>query len=504
MASVRILGPVQAWAGDQRLGLGGPRQLKLFAFLVLHANRAVSSDALIDAVWGSSPSGADNRLGMAIARLRRALEGLGDGNGSVLRTVAGGYLLSIGAGELDSELFEATLADGRRALEGGVAAHAVERLSDALALWRGPALAELAFESFAQGEIRRLEELRLVALKARIDAELQLGHHSGLIGELERLLIEHPTHEGFAAQLMLALYRCGRQGDALAVWQRSRAYLAEQLGLEPGPALRDLQHAILAHDPELGPTPALVDNKVRLNRSNLPVPASPLVGRQGEAARAVELLSHSRVRLLTLLGPGGVGKTRLAVEVAAEVAGGYRDGVWLLALAPIADRALMISDLARLFQVEPVAGQPLELTVSAALAERELLLVLDNFEHLLQAAGVVADVLATAPKVCVLVTSREPLRIRGEQRMVVAPLLLEDACDLFWQRALEVRPELAVDEEDRASVARICARMEGLPLALELAAARISVFSPGRSRRGWPRGCLCQRASEISRSVSGR
>ncbi len=195
---------------------------------------------------------------------------------------------------------------------------------------------------------------------------------------------------------------------------------------------------------------------------------------------AIELLSRSTVRLLTLLGPGGVGKTRLAVAVAAEFAGGYRDGVRMLALAPIADRVSMVSELARLFQVEPVAGQPLEQTVCVALAERELLLVLDNFEHLLPAVGIVAELLATASGVAVLVTSREPLRIRGEHRMAVAPLSPENACELFLQRALEVRPELRVDGEDRVAVERICSRLDGLPLALELTAARISVFSPRR------------------------
>ncbi len=254
MVSFRILGPVEAWKEDRQLELGGPRQLALLTVLLLHANRAVSSDALVDAVWGSKRSVGDNRLQMAVARLRRALDPLGDANRATLRTVAGGYLLSIAGGELDSEVFEALLADGRRMLESGEAARTVELLSDALTLWRGPPLAEVAFEEFAQGEIRRLEELRLVAFEVRIEAELQLGHHGELIGELERLLLEHPTHEGFAAKLMLALYRSGRQAEALSVYQRARDQLAEQLGLDPGPALRELQRAILAQDPELGPT----------------------------------------------------------------------------------------------------------------------------------------------------------------------------------------------------------------------------------------------------------
>jgi hypothetical protein len=180
---------------------------------------------------------------------------------------------------------------------------------------------------------------------------------------------------------------------------------------------------------------------------------------------------------VTLLGTGGAGKTRLAIEVAGQAASRYGDGTWILPLAPIVDPTLMVSELARVLEVEPVGGEPLDQTVIAAVADRELLLVLDNCEHLLDAAGVVADLLAAAPRVDVLSTSREPLRIRGEQRMDVPPLATEDACELFLARALDVRPELSLEDEDRAALERLCARLDGLPLALELAAARIAVFA---------------------------
>ncbi|MGB8879659.1 MAG: tetratricopeptide repeat protein [Solirubrobacteraceae bacterium] len=215
-----------------------------------------------------------------------------------------------------------------------------------------------------------------------------------------------------------------------------------------------------------------------LNRSNLPTPANRLVGRVEELARAAELLSRQDVRLLTLLGPGGVGKTRVSIELAGDAVLRYRDGVWIVALAPIRDEALMVSEIARVLEVAPLAGEPLRQTLSARLAERELLLVLDNFEHLLDAAGVVAELLAAAPKVDVLCTSREPLRIRGEQRLEVGPLPVRDASDLFLQRALAARPELSVDEEDHAAIARICGRLDGLPLALEMAASRTAIFAP--------------------------
>src|SRR6185437_9151118 len=225
MASFRILGPIEAWSGERKLPLGGQRQLGLLAFLLLRGNRAASSDALLDAIWGPDRSGADNRLQMAIARLRKALAPLqGDGE-AMLRTVGGGYLLSVAPGELDTDVFEASMKQARTALESGKPARAAELSSVALGLWRGPPLAEVAFANFAQGEIRRLDELRLTALETRIDAELELGRHHELVGELDGLAVEHPGRERIAGQLMLAEYRCGRQSEALEVYQRTRAYL---------------------------------------------------------------------------------------------------------------------------------------------------------------------------------------------------------------------------------------------------------------------------------------
>ena len=253
MTIYRILGPVEASAGGRSLPLGGPRQLKLFAFFLLHANRVVSSDALIDAVWGSQRSGADKRLQMAIARLRKALEPLNGSGEPVVRTAAGGYLLSVGPGELDAEVFATDVREGRRALGAGDADRAVGVLGEGLALWRGAPLEGVEFEDFAQPEIRRLEELRLAALEVRIDAELQLGRHGEVIAELEGLLAERPTRERIAGQLMLALHRSDRQADALGVYQLHRARLAEELGLEPSAALRDLQVRILEQAPSLEP-----------------------------------------------------------------------------------------------------------------------------------------------------------------------------------------------------------------------------------------------------------
>jgi predicted ATPase/DNA-binding SARP family transcriptional activator len=485
MTSFRILGPIEVWADERRLALGGRRQASLFAFLVLHANRAVSADTLIEEVWGSRRSGAANRLPMAVARLRKVLEPLGGGDQPLLRTVAGGYRLSIAPDQLDAALFEAGLREGKAALETGDPVRAQQLVARALALWRGPPLAEVAFEDFALVEIRRLEELRLAALEVRIDADLLLGGGGELVAELEALVGGHPEREHVAAQLMRALYAAGRQAEALDAYQRTRSYLPDELGLEPGPELQAIQAHILNHASALtaGPAPPdLVHEEVGrrpgLRGSRLPVPPGRLIGREPEVAVVLELLADSEVRLVTLLGVGGAGKTRLGIEVARRTTGRYRDGARLVLLASVTDAALVAGHIARAVGIDPVAGQPIEQSLASALADRELLLILDNFEHLLGGAMIVSEVLAAAPGVDVLATSREPLRIAGEQRVDVPPLELTHARELFVARARGVRRDLAVGQDERSAIDAICEQLDGLPLALELAAARIAVFSP--------------------------
>jgi DNA-binding SARP family transcriptional activator len=287
MSSFRILGSVEAWSGGRKLATGGARQVKVLAFLLLHANRAVSSDALIDAVWGPDVSASHNRLWMAVARLRGSLAPLDGPAGSPLRTVRGGYLLSIEQDQLDAEVFVERVQHGIDAAQAGEPRVATEVLSRALALWRGAPLAEVAFEDFAKGEIRRLGELRLVALEARIDADLQLGRHRRLIGELERLLPAHPTRERLAAQLMLALYRCERQAQALELYQRIRLQLAEQLGLEPGPRLKDLHTQILNQAPSLRHVAATVVTARRSSGRMEPGRAARQAAPSGLSARSV-------------------------------------------------------------------------------------------------------------------------------------------------------------------------------------------------------------------------
>ena len=252
MFKYAILGPVELSDGERPLPVGGPRQLALLALLLINANRPLPRDRIIAALWGDLGSGAaGKRLQVAIGRLRRTLDPHG---AKVLRTVPGGYLLTVRDGELDAEVFRARVAEGRRALEDGDAERARDVLRGAVTMWRGPALAEVSYLKFARTEIRRLEELRMTAVEARVDCELQLGAHNGVIAELQALAAAYPARERLAAQLMLALSRSGREREALDVYARTRAYLVAELGLEPGPALQALQAEVLARSRT--PTPA--------------------------------------------------------------------------------------------------------------------------------------------------------------------------------------------------------------------------------------------------------
>ncbi len=314
-----ILGPVEIRDGGRPVAAGGPRQLALLAFLLLNANAPVSSDRLIDALWGDNASGADKRLQMAVARLRKVL----DAGEPVLHTSGGGYALAVSPGELDADVFEAAIADGRAALAAGDAERASSLLEQALALWRGSPLADVGYMEFAQPEIRRLEELRLGAIEARVDADLELGRHAALVGALEALSAEHPTRERIAAQLMVALYRCGRQAEALDAYRRTRTHLSEELGLEPGPALQALQAEILEQSPALDAPAAVAEH--------VPAPVPALVARLG-AKRLIgradvldrltqvwgEVVESRTHRVVLLAGEPGVGKTSLATRLACD------------------------------------------------------------------------------------------------------------------------------------------------------------------------------------------
>ncbi len=452
MTKFGILGPVVLSDGEHPVPIAR-RQQTVLAYLLMHANRAVPAERMAEDLWpGADASGKS--LQVAVTRLRKALAG-------ELRTVGGGYMLVVAPGDLDAQVFEELVERGRSELEAGDAAGAAAALRSALELWRGAPLGEVGYEAFAQGEVRRLEELRHVAVEARIAADLQLGRHAALVPELERLVAAEPTREGLAAQLMLALYRCGRQAEALDVYTRTRAHLAEELGLEPGPALTALQARVLAQAREL-------DLVAAPSAARLPPRPADMVGREADVAAVTRLLATER--LVTVVGIGGVGKTTLALEIAHRF-----PGTVFVDLAPVGEPAGVADAVVRAVGGAPDPEASQAETLRRLVAARTGLLVLDNFEHVTAACPLVADVLAAATELKVLVTSRAVLGLRGEQRYPLEPLAPGDAATLFVQRARAHDPGFEVDE---AAIDEVCRRVAALPLAIELAAARAGMLSP--------------------------
>jgi predicted ATPase/DNA-binding SARP family transcriptional activator len=394
-----------------------------------------------------------------------------------IETRGSGYRILVEDGELDLALFE-MLVERARDEQPQIAA---ATLRDALGLWRGTALADVD-APFAAAESSRLEEVRLVAIGSRIDAELACGIHTELVPELEALVEEHPYREGLRRQLVTALYRSGRQADALDACRAASRTLRDDLGIEPSAGLRKLERMILSQDPAIA-APARVDR-----RSSLPVPARRLVGRKLELAAVVGLLQRADVRLLTLTGPGGIGKTRLALEAAHELEAEYADGAFFVDLSSARDHRVVAPAIAEAVSSAGHELEPEDALVSR-LAAQETLAVVDNFEHVAEAAPLIARLLAAAPALKVLATSRSPLRIAAENEYRVPPLDVpsgadlatlarNDAVSLFVERATAVDHEFALTNENAAHVSDLCRALDGLPLALELAAARVDVLPP--------------------------
>jgi predicted ATPase/DNA-binding SARP family transcriptional activator len=466
---VRLLGPFEVVVSGRPVEVPGAKRQALVACLALRAGRVVSTDTLVEALWGSElPAAPRNAVQHHVTRLRQAL------GTDTIRLAPDGYALD--GAVVDAIQFEELLAAARGALRAGNARGAADTIADALALWRGPALLGLPQSAWATAEARRLDALRLDALEERFEAALALGEHAHLVPALRAALDESPFRERLWGHLMLALYRCGRQADALDVFQEARRVLMEELALEPGPELRRLQEAILAHDPAIAPVP------LAPKRGNLPAPSTSFVDREAELDRVVELLREHR--LVTLAGPPGVGKSRLALEAVRSVESELSDGAWRVDLARAASPADVVRLVAQSLDVR--GADPLARTV-ARLRETDAMLVFDSCELVIEeAARVVEAVLRGCPGVRLLATSRVVLHVPGEVRFMVQPLAVPDlgssdivgvpAVELFTARARAARPGFELTDEDAWLAAEISRLVDGLPLAIELAAARVNVL----------------------------
>lgn len=431
---VGLLGPLEIDDDGAPVAVGGGRLRALLARLALDAGRPVTTTALVDALWEDDlPADHVHALQSLVSRLRRAL-----GDPALVAPAPGGYRLE--DTQTDVQEFERALGNGGAA--------------DALRLWRGPALADLREYRFAEQAAARLEDQRVTAL-------IEIGD----LAALEALHAEHPLHERLAARLIGALFAGGRQADALAVYERTRRRLDEELGVTPSPELQQAHLAVLQAEATVA------------RRTNLPAPVTSFVGREKELAQIDELLGRSR--LVTLLGPGGAGKTRLAREAVARHVDDVEDGVWQVELAPVtAESEIVPATLGALGLREAVlpgmAPRDTLRHLLGVLAEREAIIILDNCEHVIAGAADLADqLLAGCPRLKIVATSREALAIDGEALVAVPPLPETPALTLFSDRATAARPGFLLDDAAR----EICHRLDGLPLALELAAARLRTLT---------------------------
>ncbi|WP_338071300.1 BTAD domain-containing putative transcriptional regulator [Actinomadura bangladeshensis] len=467
------------WTDDGRLVRVPEVKVRaLLADLLVHEGRPVPADRLAEDLWGADPPGNPvNTLQTKVSQLRRALEKGEPGGRELVAFQAAGYVLR--AADVDAARFAALLDRARAAADSRTKAGL---LGDALALWRGPAYADFGDEEFVRPAAARLEEQRLTALEEQAEIRLDLGEHTVLADELGELVAAHPLRERLRAAHLRALYRSGRQAEALAGYDDLRRRLADELGLDPGPELATLHQAMLRQDPSLTPTRP---------RTNLPAPVTELIGRAQAVAEVGALLGSAR--LVTLTGPGGVGKTRLALAAADRATDAFPDGVWLVELAGASGETATVAEVvaAGLDVRDDTAtgarpgARPAHLAhrLADALRGRRLLLVLDNCEHLIEPVAELVDLLLrSAPGLRVLATSQESLAIPGETLYAVPPLELPvpgadpaqaGSVQLFVARAAAAAPGFALDEANAPAVAAICRRLDGLPLALELAAARV-------------------------------
>jgi predicted ATPase/DNA-binding SARP family transcriptional activator len=563
----RILGSIEAEDNGRMLDLGGLRERALLARLLLSAGQVVSVGRLAEDLWsGGPPPHGMATVRVYIARLRRVL----GPHASLLVTQPPGYRLNVDDDQLDALRFEKLLRSAEAARSAGQADIAASALREALDLWRGPALSDVADLQFARADADRLEEARLTALENRVDADLACGRHASLVAELDSLAASHPLRERFTGQRILALYRCGRQAEALSAYADLRARLAEELGIDPSPGLRLLQQRILRQDPALDwraarsnadedthvlaaaggapagqalngaaaiPAAANLGDATELAQLSLPraitgpgLPAetTSFVGRETELDMVEELLR--RARLVTLTGPGGSGKSRIALRAGTRVSSWYQDGVWLVELAPVSRPELVVPAVARALPARDEPGRTLLDSIVAKLRDTEALLIVDNCEQVIDAAAqVIATLLQSCPRLRVLATSQTRLGVLGEASWPVPPLTVPEpdtrelaavadveSVRLLCDRATLVRPGFSLTAENAAVVSDICRRLDGIPLAIELAAARVNALTvtqlstrlgdrfellTGGSRTGLPRHRTLEAAIEWSHDL---
>lgn len=493
---VRLLGPFEVLVDGRTAGPSGERRRGLLALLALDANTAVPVDALVDRMWGEdAPASAVNVVQTYVSAWRKALDrdGTQPGPRRRLETVGAGYRLNLDADESDVLTFRDLLARGRLAAAEERPSEAADLLGRAIALWRGPALADL---SVRDALTRDLDVARLDATESWATACLRSG---GDVAEVARVVAgaraREPLRETLTGLLMWALAGSGRQAEALQVFDETRRLLRDELGADPGPGLTAMHQRVLAGDDGLQPAPPTVARSGRTRReavpaaAAVPTPIDAFHGRSRDLAVVADLLG--RRRLVTLTGPGGAGKTRLATEILARERAGGRTG-WLVELAPLIDTDLVASTVAVALGVHPAAGaDPLDSLV-AHLGATGALLVLDNLEHLRGVHRLVDRLHRSTPHLRILVTSREPLRIDGEQQYPVQPLAVPaasepsdvktlagfDAVRLLMDRVQAHDPSFALDSENAAAIAEMTRRLDGLPLALEIAAPWIRLLTP--------------------------
>ncbi|WP_150460921.1 BTAD domain-containing putative transcriptional regulator [Nesterenkonia ebinurensis] len=492
MVQIEVLGPVQLRDDDAVVVEVPERKVRaLLAALTAASGETVSADALIDRVWGEDLPGNPQRVLQAkLSQLRSLLEAASPGGRELLVRSPGGYSLVVTAETCDAAQFREAVTTAAGLPAGQQRA---ELLDSALKLWRGAAYAEFTDELWLAAEVADLQESRLQAVEMAAEALIAAGEPGQAVAVAGPYFAEHPTREGLAAPLLLGHYRSRRQPEALAAYERLRSHLADELGIEPTPELQQLHLSILRQDPGLivQKQPARFNGTSAGSRSWLPSYASAFLGREEETARVLDLVAEHR--LVTLLGIGGIGKTRLAVHTAQKLADETAAEVRFVDLTEVhqRDEEGVVCPVDRIYRMTAEAlqlsapwqrGENISARVLAALEARDALLVLDNCEHVInEVAAFTDELLRRAPGVRVLATSREPMGLAGEQRFVVPQLPVNggdgSAVQFFLSRAQAVNSTIEADPEIVAAAAELCRRLDGLPLALELAAARTSVLS---------------------------